>query len=184
MSSSLRFICQRLVAGPDGVPDFGSYESERDWLSVVRTEFRNSELRTRNSGSESLIASMSPDDPWSIGVTLPGLRWSSDGAPGVRRSEPQLPGSPAPAHAIGAAVVGAREACLTGRSSEAICDSPSRSNTAGRESIEGRCQNLAQFLPGRQSELGERGIQMALDRPHGERQRARDFRVGCSLCRQ
>ena len=45
-------------------------------------------------------------------------------------------------------------------------------------------EGCAQFIPGGQSELGERRVKMALNRPHGERERAGDLRIGGSLRRQ
>jgi hypothetical protein len=45
-------------------------------------------------------------------------------------------------------------------------------------------QGCAQFVPGGKSELGERGVKMALHRPHRERERVGDLHVGGSLRRQ
>jgi hypothetical protein len=46
------------------------------------------------------------------------------------------------------------------------------------------CEGCAQFVPGGQSELGERRVKMAFHRPHRERERVGDLHIGGSLRRQ
>jgi hypothetical protein len=50
--------------------------------------------------------------------------------------------------------------------------------------IERLREDRAQFIAGGQSELGERGVKVAFNRPHRERESAGDFRIRRSLRRQ
>ena len=51
----------------------------------------------------------------------------------------------------------------------------------GRRLHERSNEHGPQFIPGRESELGKRGVKMALDRPHRERERASNLGIARPL---